>query len=340
MAVFAERTFPATGVSTPFFAPAPGVVQRKGSGAPALAVPAAGFGLDELRATLAARYGVAEVREGTQAEQEQSVWPAAKATIPGWKGWTPPAGSPVFGAVREAFRGIAADFGGVPPVRKVLFFEQDYGYDAAAGTATARPDTGAAYGGGELFIFKKVTGDAPLPIARSKANGKYADEPVAKVLTPGSSPGAPLSLPASADNARRNVMHELGHGLAEAALGSGAVPATDQKMLVDFRKAVGWKPYPAEELHDLKTGERITPARWNDPKWQEQPPSHYAVAGGAPEDFAESVMAYVETPGVLRARSPARYEFIDQRKALWLPNLRRIPPVGDFPVPKGDKTMA
>lgn len=338
MKSFAERT--GSSGTTPFFAPAPGVVQRKTGGTAGLAAPAAGFGLDELRDVLARRYAVADVREGTQAEQAHSVWPAGKITIPGWAGWTPPAGSPVFEAVLEAFRGIAADFGGVPPVRKVLFFAQDYGYDAATGTVTPRPATGAAYGGGELFVFKKVTGDVPLPIARSNAKNTYADEPVVKVLTPGSSPGAPLPLPTSADNARRNVLHELGHGLTEAALGSGTVPATDQKMLSDFRKAVGWKPAPDERLFDLKTGTQITPAHWNDPKWQEQPVSHYAVAGGAPEDFAESVMAYVETPGVLRARSPARYEFIDQRKALWLPNLRRIAPVGDFPLPKGGKTMA
>lgn len=338
MKAFPER--PVSGPLTPFFAPAPGVVQRKASGNAGLAAPAAGFGLDELRDVLAHRYGVAQVREGTQAEQEHSVWPAGKITIAGWTGWTPPVGSPVFGAVLEAFRGIAADFGGLPPVRKVLFFAQDYGYDATTGTVTARPSTGAAYGGGELFIFKKVTGDAPLPMARSNAKGKYADEPVAKVLTPGSAPGAPLPLPTSADNARRNVTHELGHGLTEAALGSSTVPATDQKALTDFRKAVGWKPASDERLFDLKTGEQITPAHWNDPKWQEQPPSHYAVAGGAPEDFAESVMAYVETPAVLRARSPARYEFIDQRKALWLPNLRKIAPMGDFPIPKTDKALA
>src|ERR1700760_3286094 len=54
----------------------------------------------------------------------------------------------------------------------------------------------------------------------------------------------------------------------------------------------------------------VTVSDWNDPKWGEQPISGYSLTGPF-EDFAESFMAYVYASAVLKARSPARWSFID-----------------------------
>jgi hypothetical protein len=68
--------------------------------------------------------------------------------------------------------------------------------------------------------------------------------------------------------------------------------------------------------------------------------SDYAVAGGPGEDFAESVMAYVYSPELLRARSPARYDFLAARRTTLLPQLVPMPPIGDFNVPRGETRLA
>ena len=66
----------------------------------------------------------------------------------------------------------------------------------------------------------------------------------------------------------------------------------------------------------------------------------YAVSGGPGEDFAESVMAYVYDPALLRSRSPARHGFLHARSLTLLPQLLPMPPVGDFPMPSGEKRVA
>ena len=68
------------------------------------------------------------------------------------------------------------------------------------------------------------------------------------------------------------------------------------------------------------------------------------------EDFAESLMCFIEAPAVLRDRSPGRHAFIQSRIAGWrgalrqpraftMPQLRRGPR-GDFPEPPRDERYA
>ena len=64
------------------------------------------------------------------------------------------------------------------------------------------------------------------------------------------------------------------------------------------------------------------------------------VEGGPGEDFAEAVMAYVQEPALLQARSPARFRFIAANRDRWLPHLMQLPPIGDFPTPPRDRMPA
>lgn len=84
----------------------------------------------------------------------------------------------------------------------------------------------------------------------------------------------------------------------------------------------------------------ITENNWNAPTWVEQPLSHYSVAGGPAEDFAEAVMTFVHQPNLLVSRSPHRFAFINSGKDVWLPQLLRLPLVGDFPQPRGKDRAA
>jgi hypothetical protein len=121
-------------------------------------------------------------------------------------------------------------------------------------------------------------------------------------------------------------------------------------MMADFARAVGWvngslfdigvpavataiaagNPPPAQY--------EITQNNWNAPNWVEQPVSHYSLEDPS-EDFAESVMAYVQAPNLLLARSPRRFAFIRDRRSRWEPGLVKHRPVGDFPVPSGETRM-
>jgi hypothetical protein len=146
-------------------------------------------------------------------------------------------------------------------------------------------------------------------------------------------PGAPVPPAATlAESDRRFVLHELGHGLV----------ALDPQIAVDYATAVGWSVIGSvAALYDkgvpavrqaLAAGtapddkDRITAVSWNSPQWVEQPMSEYSVSGGPREDFAESVMAYVENKELVKARSSLRYEFLESRKALLQGHLLQAPP--------------
>jgi hypothetical protein len=337
MASFADRlSLPAAAPTGPFFAPA---AQPQTTVTPATVTTRADF-----ERVAARRYGVATVRTGTQAEQETALTPNGGTTtpirIPNWQSWEPQGED--FQRILDAFDDVAGAFGGVPPVREIVFYDMSYGANQA-GVVTARPRDGASYGAGQLTIYRAATTmDAGIPVGRSVASGQYPNAPVVSIGSAGSSPGAPVPWPDHAENVRRVIVHELGHGLAEAgnAAQSVANPSgSGHPMTDEFAREVGWVGNRLMNLgpNGAPTAQEITPDHWNDPAWTEQPVSRYAVAGGLAEDFAESVMAYVRQPNVLLARSPRRYRFIDQRKSQWQSQLRPVTHVGDFPEPRRDR---
>jgi len=154
---------------------------------------------------------------------------------------------------------------------------------------------------------------------------------------------------------RQNIAHELGHGVAEAAMASQNLQTFRQ-----YNAAVGWVGSPPE-LFDmgqqpvrdaianntpLPAQNKITPSRWNDPSVAEQPMTMYSVIGGPGEDFAESVTAFIYQPSALQQRSPRRFNFIQTNENTWktqmrpmLPGLQK-PQMGDFPEPTRDISVA
>jgi hypothetical protein len=92
--------------------------------------------------------------------------------------------------------------------------------------------------------------------------------------------------------------------------------------LTSLSAAVGWfggrlSDSGVQEVKDaIKIGNapdpryEITPDKWADSQWKEQPYLRYSVEGGPSEDLPDSVAAYVRDPATLKARSPARYDFV------------------------------
>jgi hypothetical protein len=115
---------------------------------------------------------------------------------------------------------------------------------------------------------------------------------------PDTGPAAALDTPDVHASRRRIIVHELSHGVGERFATPGLAGAEDGFF-----------------------------AHWNAAAAGagEQAVSAYARTNGG-EDFAESVMAYVEAPDVLRARSPGRAAFIDSRRAGWASHLRAPTP--------------
>ncbi len=324
---------------------------RVGVAAPVLqrqAAPAAAadMTLEELKRTMLRRFGVMTIRAGTMDEQitDLTSSPAtagAPHALPNWAQWSPEPESPLYRPLIEAFEDVDLAFGGFPTTTEILFFNVEYAWDGTQKAWITKTGTRAKFGAKQLFVFKSaLTVDYPLPGGRSvaKSGAKSA----------GSVPMSPGSYPSK----RRVIAHELGHGLTEAAMGPTPDVAVDRDLIKDFRRAVGWTAPDPAELFDMgvkavesavSAGTKppppaapITPGNWDEPRWIEQSISEYAVKGGPSEDFAESVMAYVYAPSVLRARSPRRYRFLDERKARWLPRLQSLPRIGDFPPPRGD----
>jgi hypothetical protein len=326
---------------------------RAAGGAP----PAALTGLDRFRQTMARRFLVRDVQVGTQARQEAELTPRGGVPpggihIPNWQAWQPT--DDELQTIEDAFDDVSQAFDGVPRTSEIIFYAM--AYEFSGGVVTPRPDTGASYGGGQLRIYRALTTrPKAVPFARSNVAGNYPGRPVAELTgEPGQSPGAPLPWPSQEESSRRQVVHELGHGLAEAAHGgTNPMLATDPTMLADYQRTVGWV---GGHLYDVGVAAvrtaiaagtpppaqfEITGNNWNAPTWVEQPISHYSVAGGPGEDFADAVMAYVRSPEVLRARSPRRYEFIQSRRQRWAPGL--VPPVsrpGDYPAPAAGTSRA
>jgi Domain of unknown function (DUF4157) len=300
----------------------------------------------EFEVTVLQRFGVLTVRTGTLQEQEQQSMRRGAPTPPridpaAWHSWDPGSSSEIYRWIISSLENVSANFGGIPGVREIVFFEVEYEQDTTTGAVVARPQIGASYGAGVMTIYRSgISGQAAFPTQRSSTRTPQ-NRPTIVVQTPGSSPGADLPLPTPEQNAQRTITHELGHGLVETALTPPASGGTalDASMIDDYKRTVGWiGAAGSERLFDIgaqvvqtaiANGSsppatfEITEAHWNDPRWVEQPMSGYMVAGGPSEDFPEAVSVYINAPAVLRARSPRRYEFLHSRKSRWQSGLRQ-----------------
>ena len=276
------------------------------------------------------RWSVANVRTGTEANQVEEMRRGtadalpAPASISGWQEWDPGPDSDLYDDILDAFENMGFVLGGVPEVTDLRFLDVDY--ENVGGTAAARPDHGATYGDGRLNVFRRMeTSGWRLPEGRS-------------------SPGSParLSPGSTSDSRRRILVHELSHGVFER-FGNPTLPGGGPQFFRDWEQAAGWVGGQLEQ-----NGTRLTTANWND-DWPEQPVSAYSLSNSM-EDFAESLMCFVESTAVLRARSPARHQFIQSRLGGWRSGLRqprgssaplpRRGPRGDFVVPSGDDRYA
>ena len=107
-----------------------------------------------------------------------------------------------------------------------------------------------------------------------------------------------------------------------------------------------WDPAVQTALRQNQTPDSqyiITPDTWNHPHWIEQPMSHYMVAGGPGEDFAETTAAYIYHPALLQQRSPRRFQFFQTHLLSWVRGLQALPemhPMGDFNLPRGNTRVA
>lgn len=248
------------------------------------------------------RFGVARVRTGTEADQVaemRRMTPTADPSptaITGWQVWEPEAASDLYADITAGFEAASRVFGGIPDVNEIRFLDSDY--DNVGGTAERRQDHGAHYSGGIISIFRRLeTASWALPEGASR-------------------PGRPTAVTygSQTENRRRMIVHELGHGIAER-FGTPGRPGAEEGLFAAFNRAAGWTGGHIEQ-----NGTTLTQTNWND-AWPEQPVSRYSLSNPG-EDFAETIMAYVERPAALRARSPARFAFIDSRRASWASNLR------------------
>ena len=289
------------------------------------------------------KFGVTRIATGTEAEQRSLSTPPGGApsggiTLPNWQAWDPGSSSPAYRSIVDGFEDFEARVGGYPPVTEILFFKVNYVVNAV-GVGIPDTNAGASFGAGHFTVYEaSMTSMRGLPTGPSTAAANYPPV-VIGLSAPGEVRGAPVPVPTREQSIRRIVTHELGHGLAEAAM------AADPNTFTRYRSEVGWTATSAAQLFDIGVGAvqtaiaagtpppaqyEITRQNWNSSQWIEQPLTSYMVSGGPGEDFAEAAMAYVKEPNLLAARSPRRFRFLDRNRQSWLPKLLRTPPVGDF----------
>lgn len=285
-------------------------------------------------------YHVPDIHTGTQQEQEQMIPPpgtgVASVSISNWQTWDPGTESSDYTSIIGGVEDMITSIGSIPNIRSIIFFAMKYSVDAS-GNAVAQPGTGAEFGGGELVIYQAASGLHHFPIGRQSAGQPVVFEPGSRDL-----------------NIRENIVHELGHGVGEAAM---AVQNLQTFNL--YKAAVGWVGNPpvlydigqqavrdAIDNHTaLPSQHIITPDRWNNASVIEQPMTHYSVYGGPSEDLPESVAAYIYQPVALQLRSPHRYGFINNNIASWRSQMQSMTPgvhrpqIGDFPSPTGDTSV-
>jgi hypothetical protein len=291
--------------------------------------------LEKFAALMHDRYGTGSVRRGTFSEQAAEVDDKSAALNLGagrgkldqarWKEWSPPSGWATYRNILQGVAAFAAGFGGLPKIDEVVFYDAYYDVDANGQVVTA--NVGADYGAGILRIFSTAVKADPRPAGRSGV--PYAGRQAA--LVPTTSEQAAVG---------RTIAHELGHGVLEAAIGA-AKQGPDPEIINEYCLVAGWRQYrpatptsPAvkprlfdagvQQVRDALNDDKDPPEayhiktdHWNDGSWIEQPITKYSTTDPT-EDFAESIMAYLKFPDVLKARSPRRFEFIAAGKAKWL----------------------
>lgn len=268
--------------------------------------------------TLGARWGVGTVREGTIDEQARltarttrgvSADEAKKQlTAAGWKPWSPFEKHPVWTDLAASFDDITKSFGGAPQVSRILFFDTEYALPQSGdtGALVANRSTHASYSSGIIEVYRAVLRGRFVAGSRSGAKKAGGDRV----------------------GARFTIGHELGHGIVEAVLTS-----VDSGQLSEYGKAVGWYKGTlydarAKGVRDAIDGGRspdakfrITAKNWNDGSLHEQPISKYMTARLS-EDLPEAIAAFMHYPDTLKARSPARFKFIEDHRKQWTKALR------------------
>jgi len=241
-----------------------------------------------------------------------------------WTAWSPGADSSVYDWIIQAFAGFASRLGGVPAVQELGFFATEYEVDPSSGKLVPKPNVAASYGGGRMAVYETAVSQATsfvLPAGRSTTGA-----------------GASLTALTPEQGLKQAITHELGHGLVETAMTprkGGKAP--DASFMKDYGLKVGWTAGRNPQLYDagiaavqqdLKAGKtpaapyRISSSNWNDPGWKEQPVSEYMTTHPS-EDLPEAVAVYVNSPNLLKVRSPNRFAFIEAHKSVLAPYLRR-----------------
>jgi hypothetical protein len=278
---------------------APLQIARKDGDAPALPNP---LSRTEFILTMKNRYRVATVRTGTYKDQVQGDLKESD-----WTSWDPGASSSTYNLIIDAFVNLEKALGGVPEVNEIVFFETRYALKN--GKAEKDPKVGASFGAGQLTIY-------------------HAVETSNQMLTETGG----LETPTIEQAVRRNITHELGHAIVESVhfKTTQGPPGSDDKLIDEYKPAVGWAR--DGNLYDIgeqvvkdaiKDGNvppsqyHITPDNALIKTWKERPLTAY-MTDNPSDDFAETIMAYVNEPKRLQALSKERYNFIDGRKSKWL----------------------
>ncbi len=260
----------------------------------------------EFERLLKRRYRVKDIHTGTFQEQKFGDMKQAD-----WNSWDPGASSSIYTWIVEAFQNFESSFSGVPPVDTIVFFEAEYRQESP-GHAKKYSSVLSSYSRAILTIYKGIT----------TSNTLRTDTDVFKQ-------------PTDVESVHGNITHELGHGISEIALDQpGTGPAgQDPQLYVDYQKAVGWTPTSSGQLFDIQApgvkdaldqgaqppaDAHIDKSNWYSAKWKERPLTSY-MTDNPSDDFSEAIMAYVNQPATLQKLSPARYKFIDERKAKWGP---------------------
>ena len=305
---------------------------------------------------LKTKYGVADVRVGTQQEQtkifltERPVAkaallpnPANKPILPDWHSWNPGSTPQNLSHIIKGLDTFMT-LGGLPALKTILFFDKAYDYDAGTRTVKKKDTVAAAYGAGNLTIYSYTAkANRGLPVRRGTPGGNIripgTAVSVPRNIPSGDAEEAATTAPSREESIVRIVTHEVAHGLYESIMKTypAHVPA--------YNKVAGWR---GNKLYDVQAvnspavkrllardpkrlaNYQITKMNWYKPKWKEQPMSDY-MADSPREDFAEAIMSYIRVPTVLKQRSPARYAFIHKHMPLWKKLLKKPAPAGRTP---------
>jgi hypothetical protein len=283
-----------------------------------------GLTRDELAKKLKVIFGHdVKIEVGDKERQTKELGgPAGKRRLPDdWKSWDPGTRSPLYDEILGAMEDFGRAAGGLPNLGQIIFFNVRYVYDDQLNVVA---DTKAAAEispkQGAIFVYRNALFEQT---AEGASGTRISGVPLATKRSTAKET-APESFGTRSEGQRRTIAHELGHGVERAS-----------RSLSEFQQAVGWAD--RFNLYDIQAkgvkqaiakgveppaAARITKDNWNSGKHLEQPMSKYAVTDST-EDFAESMMAWLYTPDVLKARSPERFKFFDDadRRKAWLPKL-------------------